>query len=806
MKKNNKYLVLVSFLLIVLSACNKVEDGLKPFFPRIESSDAPKVIASIPAQNATGVAENQEIIITFNKNINQQSCINAFSIQPTITGLYTFLGPVMSFKASENFRGGVTYVATLSTRCEDENGRDLNEPYAINFTTSTDVTNPEVLTVQAKKNSTGCTDSDAYQEIVNFTTSTYNSTDICTNSPVVITFSKTMDIGTTEANLTSAPGVIGSYQWSSENRVVTFTPASELSNGITYIFTIAAATSDSGGNTLGENKTFSFTVGTDGTPPTITALTTDLSTGSGGCDAASNDSIFTSFLSDVCVDNASSGSGAVIQVTFSEAMEQTVTPQAFSLTPSVEGNFSWVSDSVLQFAATAALVPNQQYQLTIAQTAQDLAGNTLQDSYTSYFQTSNTDAYPTISTISLATGTVANCAAAAGTATDLLTNTVTDACNGNATSNPITVTFSESMNQANTESAITLSPSISGVFSWPANNQLLFTPDEQLTYGQRYTLSVSTAAEDSQGQLMQDQVSTSFVVGALDTTEPNLTCANCGVDFEINNDGDNCGATPDDVVNQQAGSSTTTEACVATPILIEFSEDMDQAETASAISFSPSGSFQLTWTADNILQVQPLTDLTSDTDYTLTISTAAKDLAGNALASDVVLTFKTENTSPYVYAIGLESSATCTGFATIGGCWWDISQTVQSPNNYTFMGQDSACGTDSTADNIIIIFSKAMDITATVNAVTLTRISPPITNIIVSSWKWTDTNRALALSFSEDKATNCSNNAAGSFDTWDDASDTNANYPYYMVEVDTTAQDTTGNTLSSTFTFFIEKE
>ncbi|WP_141638285.1 Ig-like domain-containing protein, partial [Leptospira weilii] len=62
--------------------------------------------------------------------------------------------------------------------------------------------------------------------------------------------------------------------------------------------------------------------------------------------------------------------------------------------------------------------------------------------------------------------------------------------------------------------------------------------------------------------------------------------------------------------------------------------------------------------------------LTSRQNYTLTISTSAKDLAGNSLQNSFSLIFRTENDSPQVIAIGKGNQANCNSLTVTTGCWW----------------------------------------------------------------------------------------------------------------------------------------
>jgi hypothetical protein len=78
-------------------------------------------------------------------------------------------------------------------------------------------------------------------------------------------------------------------------------------------------------------------------------------------------------------------------------------------------------------------------------------------------------------------------------------------------------------------------------------------------------------------------------------------------------------------------------------ILVNFSEAMDQSATALAFSIDPTVTGAVTWRDGYILVFTPAALLDSGTTYTATISTAAQDLAGNALTAPYQFSFTTGN-------------------------------------------------------------------------------------------------------------------------------------------------------------------
>lgn len=1210
MKKLQLNLFSILCFSLFLISCSEYENKFKNWIPSDNNPASPKVMYSIPAPGTTGIPKDQKIIIVFSKPIDEQSCIGAFSVQPSTLGLFEINGSILTFTASQPWQGGITYLANLTNRCEDEEGRDLAKPYAIDFSVSTNVTPPKVLAVRGRKNATGCATTSPIVDFVNFQSNFYSNTDVCVNSPIVVTFSKPMDRGSVESNFLTAPQLIGAFVWSNNNTVLEFRPKDALTTGVTYVLTIAktaqdsseimlgtnmtasftvgtetvkpfvtlqdgyvkdaggcspgtlastlypggllnvsglcssvvpgyqnspisidfsedmnlsttdaavtispsisgikswvtsanpscgstgpcgatsrlvftpvvpwqhsvtytvtisGASTDLAGNTIGTNYSFSFTVGSDfniprivlqdayinsgggcvpgtlasaldptngirdktgacsglttgalntpifihfsesviqssvennitispnilgtkswltstnpscgttgicgnsslfvftpiqdwqnttytvtvpsstmdldgntlgspysfsftfgidllppkldfttgpvlgdlaptcgflgstlisnlttdvcnlasglklrvrfnepmnqaattnafslspavngviswptptellftpsqdltlftqykltigssakdiagntlgsdfisyfttgngspanNTPPQVLNILSDTSGGPGGCDGGMDDSISPSFVTNVCTDNSGSGQGAAFEIIFSKNMDQNLTSQAFSISPSVSGMISWVSPTTMRFITTQSLNPNTQYIVSIGQNASDSNGIKMQNNYILYFLSSPIGGYPAVNSINVFSGTLAACQAGTGASTNILASTVNNGCIGNPAVNPIVVTFSSPMNLTTMQSGFSISPSVQGQFTFPSANQMVFTPDVALQYGKRYNITLSTSITDSSGKGLKNQVFGTFVVGALDSSQPSVT----GVDFEQSGDGDDCGVTPNDAINMQTGTVTTT-VCAGTPIIIHFSEAMDTSSVQNAFNISPSITGAITFSGNDMI-ITPSLPLTSLQSYTLSISTSAKDLAGNSLQSSFSLVFKAEDNSPQVKAIGVASQANCASFVQTSGCWWESGSSIQQASNYSFIPGLQACPSDSVTDNIVLVFNQSMDPVATVSAITISAVSqisvPAYSSIRKGQWLWSDSNRTLTISITD------VSNACG-FDMLFNTGISVSNYPLYLIQIDQSATNSSGLRLAAPFNFFFE--
>lgn len=129
--------------------------------------------------------------------------------------------------------------------------------------------------------------------------------------------------------------------------------------------------------------------------------------------------------------------------------------------------------------------------------------------------------------------------------------------------------------------------------------------------------------------------------------------------------GDDTGDDTTDDADQTAPTILTvfppdgaTDVPLNTVIEVDFSEPMDTASVESAFSLSD-GSADCTGTCawdGNCMTFDPTADLTMGTTYTATVSTAAKDLAGNAASTQSTFSFTTIANNPPVADAGADIS------------------------------------------------------------------------------------------------------------------------------------------------------
>ncbi|EQA37255.1 Ig-like protein [Leptospira inadai serovar Lyme str. 10] len=517
------------------------------------------------------------------------------------------------------------------------------------------------------------------------------------------------------------------------------------------------------------------------------------------------------------------------QIAFSKEMNMNACQIAFSMSPTTPGFFN-NTPSVLNFLPSASLKAGT-YTFSLTKSCEDNSGRDLKDPFSasvSVGSAANVGTNPTINNMYVYAGPLAACNAGTAALGDFLNSNIVTACMGNPNQNQIILNFSRAMNPQITQGAIAISPSLLGSYTWTSSSSLSIIPDYPLTAGQRYSVIVSTQAVDTSNIALAGNIAGSFFVGT-NNALPGVTSITV---FTGTIPTCKAGAgTLSDIL-----SVAVTNGCLGNPgsntLTFNFSTPMDPLSTQAAINISPAIPGTYTWSGGNtVLTLVSDSVLTYGTRYSVSISTSALSSNLVALKTPVTGSFVAgaNNPSPHVQSIGVASQPGCattlpgTGNAaggswTIGSCWWDDTISVLSPSSYQFRGGDDGTGTstacaDRTTDNFRLIFSNYMEPGSTLNAISLSRISPPLTTLRLSTWKWQDCQavapfgcRVLDLVYSEMEAT-CGTTTA--FGTNGDFNLTNVslsppvspNAPIYTIQVNSTSLDVNGKPLSPPFLF-----
>jgi subtilisin len=274
-----------------------------------------------------------------------------------------------------------------------------------------------------------------------------------------------------------------------------------------------------------------------------------------------------------------------------------------------------------------------------------------------------------------------------------------DGATGVALEATVSVTFSQTMNQASAQGAFTLKPSaggaaLPGTFSW-SGNTMTFDPTDSLAQGTSYTATVAATAENATGQQLGTGYTWSFQT--LDGDPPGVT----------------------DVSPDQGA----VEVSPATTVSVTFDEAMNQAATQNAFSLDGGVGGSFSWSG-NTMTFDPSANLAGGTTHTARVTTAAMDASGNPLAANEEWQFTTapvlydEAAAPWVTVIetGSLRSGTSARLAADDGSYYEVSSTgsgtriaswygsfASVPNDLsslvvTYRGRSSQSSTGQTVD------------------------------------------------------------------------------------------------------------
>ncbi|RPH30062.1 MAG: DUF3494 domain-containing protein [Bacteroidales bacterium] len=421
------------------------------------------------------------------------------------------------------------------------------------------------------------------------------ATNTTTNSKISATFTVIMDPSTiTSESFTLKKGndvVLGAVEYIGMTAI--FTPAEDMAPSTTYTGTITTAAKDDSGKSLAEDYVWSFTTGVtpDITLPTVT-LTSPVNNATG-----------------VNLNH-------LVAITFSESMDPlTITTSTFNVkqgTSNVAGAVTYTG-RIATFTPASNLLPNKVYTATISTGVKDLAGNALANSYS----------------LSFTTGAALDATAPTITLTDPSNNAT-----GVVLNHKVLITFSEVMNPLTiTTTTFTLKQGTTAILGSVTYTGVIatFTPAANLELNKVYTATVTIGVKDLAGNALASNSVISFTTGStIDAILPTVTLTD-----PLNN-----------------ATNVAREKVVA----LTFSEAMDPLTVNTSTFTLKKGAIVV----PGIVAYSGVTATFTPTDilaagsvYTAKITTGAKDLAGNAIASNTEWSFTTTGTISLLSPVSL---------------------------------------------------------------------------------------------------------------------------------------------------------
>ena len=618
----------------------------------------PTIISTVPSGGATAVPVNTLVSATFSEAMDPAT-INAATVTVTgpgsspVAGAVTYAGSTATFTPSVVLTTSTLYTATITTGAKDPTGASLANNFVWTFTTAPPPT--VVSTVPAN-----------------------GAAAVAVNTLVSATFSKSMNAATINATTFTLTGpgatpVAGTVSYA--GTTATFTPTAVLASSTLFTATITTGAKDPTGAPLAANSAWTFT-----TAASPTVVSTVPSNGSVGVAESST-----------------------VRATFSVPMDATtINTTTFKVTgpgaTAISGAVTYAG-STATFTPAAPLAGSTLYTATITTGAKDPTGDALAANFVFTFTTAPPPTVTSVVPASGATGVPLNqqiaatfnapmaastitapgtftvAAAAGGVA---LAGTVTyDAATNTATFSPLTAlsastqytatvttaaqsaqgsamaanfvwsfttgaptvistlpasgatavpvnalvsaTFSEAMNAA-TINAATFTVTgpgatpVTGIVSY-AGGTATFTPTAFLATSTPFTATITTGAKDPSGAALAANFVWTFTTAASPT------------------------------VTSTVPASGSTAVPVNTLVSATFSEAMNPA-TINAATFTVTGpgatpvAGTVTYSGTTAT-FTPTAILPNSTPFTATITTAAKDPSGAALAVNFVWTFTT---------------------------------------------------------------------------------------------------------------------------------------------------------------------
>lgn len=366
-----------------------------------------------------------------------------------------------------------------------------------------------------------------------------------------------------------------------------FTPAANLLPNTLYTGTVTTGIRDKARNSPKANYVWTFTTGVapDTIPPRV--ISTDPNNG------------------DINVSVTK-----IISATFSKVMNPaTIDTATFTLrqgTMAVIGSVTYLGNTA-SFAPTTSLSFNSTYTATITTRAKDMAGNALVSNYVWSFTTGLAPADVTPPTV--------------------ISTDPANASIGVVISKIISANFSKEMNPATINSTTFLlsqgTTPVAGTVTY-SGVTASFSPNAILIPNTVYTATITTGTKDLAGNALVSNYVFSFTTGqsTADVTPPNV----------ISTD----------------PSNAATGVVLSKVIAATFSKAMNPSTINSSTFLLSQGTTPVAGTvtySGTTARFTPNANLLPNTVYTATITTGAKDVAGNSLVANYTWTFTTTGTT-----------------------------------------------------------------------------------------------------------------------------------------------------------------
>ncbi|MBN1897744.1 MAG: Ig-like domain-containing protein [Spirochaetes bacterium] len=337
-------ILLIFIILLLFTGCSWFWVDMKP----------PEVESHYPGHNQYDVPHNACVWIKFTKPMDTITVQRAFSIDSdgNTTGTFGWDNNTLYYFFEAFLDTGRKYTVNLDKNAMDKAGNTLTR--GLMFTFYVNHLSPQkpsvVQTIPA-----------------NLAEGVGKDTDI------IITFSKSMDKASVQNNFSISPSMNGLFIWSHSDTMLTYQTTEELQSSTWHKVTIGKDSKDKDGYSLGDDFSMDFLTGDSYSHPAV------LGVYSYGKPLTN---FWTNYQKNIEKDER-------IAVQFSKNMSHSDSQNAFSLSPSVNGYFTWISGAgeTMIFHPTEDLDSETTYRLNISTSAKDTDNHNLEDPFELYFVT-----------------------------------------------------------------------------------------------------------------------------------------------------------------------------------------------------------------------------------------------------------------------------------------------------------------------------------------------------------------------------------------------------------------------------------
>jgi hypothetical protein len=308
-------------------------------------------VDTVPSVDGEVIPANGPIQVTFSiepERITAERIFKLSSPAGSQAGDFTWSGNVMSFHPVPPLKSGYRWTLSLEGTVKAADGRRFNLSESVEFFAGTDA---PLIVLESCAPASGST--------------------VSTEEPLVLTFSRAVNANLFRRCFTLNPSTEYDVDWSPDSRTVSIVPRKEWSTMTVYTWRVNEELADAEGVCLEQAYDGCFTVQDDAVPPFVNSVSP----------AIFEDGVFspiTAGLDELRWKDA-------IYVVFSEPMRPESVSSAIKLTPAVKGRIIQDGPAVFAFVPDGEFAARTTYRLMIGSESADLAGNTMLEDYTVWF-------------------------------------------------------------------------------------------------------------------------------------------------------------------------------------------------------------------------------------------------------------------------------------------------------------------------------------------------------------------------------------------------------------------------------------